>query len=178
MVVTVRWRMVSWRDWIPPTNLESCLGLILRDMILRFAWVSINVTSISATAALVFDVNLLGQWDQVYWGQSSNCAKGVCTTLEVEVEVETSAWCRSWSFWASRECKRCSSSFTNSMAPPTMDAWSPYTHKQWEENKSKVKKVEAGDEIIGPTFSCIKCTQQCIYIVLKKWTCSVYYYLW
>lgn len=136
--------MVSWSVWMPATNFESCLGLILRVKIRRFAWVSISVTSISAISALVFDVYLLGLcwWNHEYWPWGISCPKNCengditdCTNLGLEVVLLSSftvLLCISWSFWASRESKRCSSSFTNSMAPPTIEAWSPYTQKQLE----------------------------------------------
>lgn len=122
--------------WKPATNLKSCLGL-RRDRIRRLACVSIKVTSISAMAALVFDVYFLEFWDQVYWGYKKNCAKGGVRNFVLAVVVLLLLFsscppipcCISWSFWASRDCKRCSSSFTNSIAPPTIEAWSPYTTK-------------------------------------------------
>jgi hypothetical protein len=70
--------------WNPETNFESCLGLLL-ERIRRFAWVSIKVASISAMDAAVFDVNLLGIWDQVYWGDTKNWEKGGCGNSEVVV---------------------------------------------------------------------------------------------
>lgn len=153
MVETVRWRIVRWSEWIPATNLESCdlAAIFLRERILRFAWVSIKVTSMSAVAPLVFEVYLLlGQWlwdHECSWEYSSNCVKGDDgTILEGVVTISSGlccCWCwKSWSFWASRDCRRCSSSFTNSMAPPTIEAWSPcmqmqlHNQKQWEENKT------------------------------------------
>lgn len=111
-----------------------------RKRIRRLAWVSINVTSISAVDALVFDVYLLGIWDQVNWGCIRNCANGGDDSILELVLVVSSltaaaaaaagfTCCSTLNFSASRVCRRCSSSFTNSMAPPTMDAWSPYTCK-------------------------------------------------
>lgn len=133
MVITLRWRMERWSVWKPATNLESCLGL-RRDRIRRLAWVSIKVTSISAMAALVFDVYFLEIWDQVYWGYTKNCAKGGVRDFVLAVvmlllfsSAPPMPCCITWSFWASRDCKRCSSSLTNSIAPPTIEAWSPYT---------------------------------------------------
>lgn len=131
MVVTLRWRMDRRSVWKPATNFGSCLGF-RRDRILRFAWVSIKLTSISAMASSVFVVYLLGIWDHVYCGYTKNCANGGCRNLQVVASSSINGptpGCGSWSFWASRDCKRCSSSFTNSMAPPTMEAWSPYKNK-------------------------------------------------
>lgn len=158
-MLTVRWRMVSWSVWTPATNFESCLGLILWVTIRRFAWVSIKVTSISAMSALVFDVNLLGVccWDQEDWwpwetSLSKNCNNGVtigCTTLEFAVVLLSSFTTllgRSWSLWASRDCRRCSSSFTNSMAPPSIEAWSPYTKKEKLIRRKEYQK--AGTDMI------------------------------
>jgi len=124
MVVTLRCRIVRKSVWKPATNLVSCPGFVL-VRILRFAWVSINVTSISAIAALVLDVYLLGVWDHVYWGYTKNCAKGGFDIAMSSLFCTTSC-CKSCNFLASSDCKRCSSSFTNSMAPPTIEAWSPY----------------------------------------------------
>lgn len=139
----LRWRTLRCSVWNPVISFESCLGL-RRERIRRFAWVSIKVTSISAMAALVFDVYLLEIWDQVYWGYAKNCAKGGGTcNLELSALILLLSWswswldpplllipCRTWSFWASSDCKRCSSSLTNSIAPPTIEAWSPYTQKE------------------------------------------------
>lgn len=125
-VVTLRWRIVRWSVWKPATMLESCPGLC-RERIRIFAWVSINVTSISAIVDVLSDANWLELWDHIYWGYSKNCAKGDPKNGGVgTVWLFASSLPCCWSsFCASRDWRRCSSSFTNSIAPPTIDAWSP-----------------------------------------------------
>lgn len=124
--------------WKAATIFDSCLAFLLDDKIRTFACVSINVTSMSAAAAL--DVHLLGICcaEHVYCGYAKNCQNGFVKlrfSAAAEATPEPSllpavapppASCNR-SFSASRDCKRCSNSFTNSIAPPTIEAWSPYT---------------------------------------------------
>lgn len=52
-------------------------------------------------------------------GDISNLEELVVSSL---ASTAGPACCSTRSFLASRACRRCSSSFTNSIAPPTMDA--------------------------------------------------------
>lgn len=130
-VVTLRWRMVRRRVWKPETNFDICLGFFF-ERIRRFAWVSIKVTSMSAIEALLIKVYFLPTWEKVCSESEKNSANGVNNELLFLVvgippgsELIVADCFRKFSFWTSSECTRCSSSFTNSMAPPTMEAWSP-----------------------------------------------------
>lgn len=146
-VVTLRWRMERRTEWKEATILESCRTR-LRERIRMLAWVSIRVTSISAMAALLWDEYLLPNWlwEQLNWGYAKNWVNGVVVPKNCLLSSSVfwgvgEAWL--WTrppllsscpfpftsnayFLASSDCKMCSSSFTNSMAPPTIEAWSPY----------------------------------------------------
>lgn len=87
----------------------------------------------SATSVLLFDEFLLGICDNECWRNMMNCENGdvknsaVVGLVAVAVSCGGVPPCSNRSFWASRDCKMCSSSFTYSMAPLTMEAWSPCT---------------------------------------------------
>lgn len=130
--VTLRWRTVRRSVWKPETNFDNCLGFFF-VRIRRLAWVSIKVTSTSATGA--FKVHLLPTNEKVCSESEGNSVNDgvnsvlLCVVLGAVSPCSESipVFCRKFSFWISRECTRCSSSFTNSMAPPTTEAWSPCT---------------------------------------------------
>lgn len=132
--------MVRRTEWNDATILESCRSL-RRERIRIFAWVSIKVTSMSAMAALVSDVYLLLSWllEQLNWGYAKNWANGLPWICLLSSFSSTIIWwlltlllllspcSNNANFLASSDCRMCSSSFTNSIAPPTIEAWSPYT---------------------------------------------------
>lgn len=84
---------------------------------------------------------LSGSWDQVYCGQTKNCENGGIMNLVSSAAagaapgvwlLDSSAISFCCSFWASKDWRRCSNSLTNSIAPPTIDAWSPCNdQKSW-----------------------------------------------
>lgn len=126
-VVTLRWRTVRSRLWNPATIFKSCFGCRLEST-LRLAWLSTIVTSMSAIAewfsTTVSFVELrLRLVEQEYWGKLKKSAKG---------EEKPASDCWVICFWASRDWRSCSSSLTKFIAPPTMDAWSPYTRSRGE----------------------------------------------
>lgn len=129
MVVRLRWRVVSPRFCNPTTILRSCLGFLLENTF-RLAWLSTKVTSMSAmeewfsaTTSLTETVDMGAVWEDEeedigfwlwLWGNVMNKS------------VEDADLCFIC-FCPSRDWRSCSSSLTKFMAPPTMEAWSPYS---------------------------------------------------
>ena len=125
---------MSLRLWSPATIFKSCLGCCF-ESILRLAWLSTIVTSMSATAHWFccccwaidsFAVAVAGEslhWVArvEYWGKEKNWANGE----EEEENPLVSGSCFVL-LWTSMDCNNCSNSFTKLIAPPIIDAWSPY----------------------------------------------------
>lgn len=152
VVVTLRWSTVSPRFWIPATILNSWRGRCA-DSTRTLACVSTKMTSMSANPGSESRLSCsCTAWSQEYWGNEKKWAKGgksatrpspvtlllppprplfpmavlvqLCTLSDLDVGCR-----RSDLFCASRDCRNCSSSLMKSMAPPTIEAWSPWeTH--------------------------------------------------
>ena len=156
--MTLRWSTERESDCRAATSFESCGGPVvattevhwkplLLDRILMLAWVSIRVTSRSSIAVFTelvepFLFSWLGsyEWrkncDRDRWGFSGS-------QFESWLVEDVTVWLSLsfWSFWTSRDSNWCSSSLIKSMAPPTIEAWSPFhgkeRHKEKKEHISK-----------------------------------------
>lgn len=102
----LRWRTVNRSFSSIMIDLRSC-PCFLGHWILRLTWLSITVAS---TFSLLICSSLVAHnlFDEM--------------SLRLLLSLLSLWWVI---FCASRDCKCCSSIFTKSIAPPTIDAWSP-----------------------------------------------------
>ena len=135
MVVMLVWRIERWRSSKAAIVLISCPGLLLESILIMASNPS-SFTSTSAKHDLFSAVSSRSTpppsesvtFPVIIWGLLTEVMGE-----EVVVVVVMSPRCLLpvspkilRRFCDSRHCRSCSSSRTNSIAPPMIDAWSPY----------------------------------------------------
>lgn len=149
--VMLRCKMESLRSSSATMAFNNWPGL-LGHWIFKFTCVCMTMTSMSAASDLfsartsspmLLLLLMSSSWPVLYWERGMNMPldDGFAAAEEDEEEDELTGWLLFSSnflilFCASRDSRSCSNSFTKSIAPPTIDAWSPLFHK--ETNSLKV----------------------------------------
>lgn len=115
--------MINPRLCKPETTLRRSFGLLF-VLILRLAWFSTRLTSISAnalTSCIKFSLTVEEPVEN--WGTLKASEKGVADEIPPPGKEFSFGSPLEFRMW-----RRCSSSLMKFMAPPTIDAWSHWNH--------------------------------------------------
>ena len=135
MVVMLVWRIERWRSSKAAIVIISCPGRLLESILIMAS----NPSSFTSTSAKHDFFSAFSSWIPPPPSNSVTfpvIINGLVEVMgeEVIIVVVMSPPCMSLvspktlrRFCDSKHCRSCSSSLKNSIAPPTIDAWSPYT---------------------------------------------------
>lgn len=157
MVVMLVWRIMSWRSSSAAMILINCPGLLL-DKILIIASNPRSFTSTSAKRDLLSAVSSRSPpplsistscfiWS--FTGKGGEKNGGCCCVAGAAARAAEFSTCLDCAsprslllFCDSKHWRSCSNSLTNSIAPPIIEAWSPFI----DTSKKKIKRETKNQE--------------------------------